>query len=62
MLIRSVRSKISQRVHELNELHSSAVKAKMSEFESTVQSDVQGSLSDLVRKHGVLTNEQLKDL
>lgn len=61
MLIRSVRSKKSQREHELNEMYSTEGKAKMAEFESTVQADVQGSISDLVREHGGLTDEQLKD-
>lgn len=61
MLIRSVRSEKSQIEHELNELHSTERKAEMAEFESTVQADVQGSLSDLVREHEALTDEQITD-
>lgn len=61
MLIRSVRSRKSQREHELNKLHSPERQAEMADFESTVQADVQGSLSDLVRKHGALTDEEIVD-
>ena len=60
MLIRSVRSEKSQREHELNDLHSSEGHAKLAEGEK-IQADVQGSLSDLVREHGALTDAQIAD-
>lgn len=60
MLIRSVRSKRSQLEHELNELSSSEGRAKLAEGEA-LQADVQGSLSDLVREHGALTDDQIAD-
>lgn len=60
MLLRSVRSEKSQIEHELNEMHSAAGRAKMAEGEK-VQADVQGSLSDLVREHEALTDEQIAD-
>ena len=60
MLIRSVRSQKSQIEHELNELHSAAGQAKLAEGEQ-IQADVQGSLSDLVREHEALTDDQIAD-
>lgn len=60
MLIRSVRSEKSQIEHELNEMHSTEGKAKLAEGEK-IQADVQGSLSDLVREHDALTDEQISD-
>lgn len=60
MLIRSVRSKKSQREHELNEMRSAAGQAKLAKAEE-LQADVQGSLSNLVREHEALTDEQIED-
>ncbi len=60
MLIRSVRSEKSQIERELNDLHSSEGHAKLAEGEK-LQADVQGSLSDLVREHGALTDAQITD-
>lgn len=58
MLLRSVRSEKSQREYELNVASSAEGRARRAAAEE-IQSDVQGSLSDLVREHGALTDDQV---
>ena len=62
MLIRQKRSKKSEREHQLNRQSSTEGKARAQQGES-LQADVQGGLSDLVRQspNGILDDEQVEN-